>query len=153
MDAIFTALEAYWDQCGIRPNAGATEAELAAHEAKYGVSLPDEMRDYFRAINGMFSGPKWRSSMDDDLIRFYPLAECRPLDVEWPDSGAPDAGSILCFADYSIWCWGYGARLSREAGRGPVHVLYGPETVQVADSFREFLESYLRRDYTVTFPR
>jgi hypothetical protein len=153
VDAIFTALKAYWAQWGIQPNAGATEAELQAHETEYGLSLPEDMRAYFLAVNGMSSGPESRRDMDDDLIRFYSLAECRPLDAEWPDSGVPDAGSVLCFADYSIWCWGYGARLSREASPGPVHVLYNPETVKVADSFREFLESYLRRDYAVTFPR
>jgi hypothetical protein len=153
VDAILNALAAYWATCGVHPNLGATEAELDAHEARYGLILPDEMRAYFRAVNGMAEGSDVGPGWDQDLIRFYPLADCRPLDVEWPDSEAADAGSILCFADYSIWCWGYGVRLRGDSDVGAVHVLYNPETVKAADSFGAFLASYLRRDDPVTFPR
>ena len=151
VDAILSALAAYWTECGVEPNPGATDAEIDAHEVHYGITLPDELRAYFRTVNGMAEGSDARAGWDQDLIRFYPLADCRPLDVEWPDSETPDAGSILCFADYSIWGWGYGVRV-RGGDAGAVHVLYNPETVKAADSFGAFLTSYLRRDDAVTFP-
>lgn len=152
MEAIFEALRTSWRSLGIRTNPGATDEEIDAHEARFAIRLPHDVRAYFRAVNGMSSGPESRCDMDADLIRFYALAECRPLSIEWPDDRLPNAASVLCFADYSIWCWGYGVRVGT-ADPGEVHVLYGGESVVVARSFTEFLAAYLRRDHSVTFPR
>jgi hypothetical protein len=152
VDATFAALREFWRSRGIQTNPGAADGEIDAHQVRFAIRLPDDVRAYFRAVNGMSSGPESRADMDDDLIRFYPLAECRPLSVEWPEDRLPDAEAFLCFADYSIWCWGYGVRV-RTPEAGEVHALYGGKSVKVADSFIDFLAAYLRRDHSVTFPR
>ena len=153
MDATLDALRSYWAEWNIRPNVGATEAELSAHEARYGLGLSPDLRAYFRAVNGMAVGAGGKLVMDDDLICFYPLKECRPLIIESPDTAVPDAAHFLFFADYSIRIWDYAVWLGDGPGAGSVHVIYDPDTVKVADTFQEFLESYVRRDYAVTYPR
>jgi hypothetical protein len=153
VDATLDALKSYWADWGIRSNVGATEAELAAHESRYGLRFSSELRAYFRTVNGMADRVDSALDTDDDLIRFYPLAECRPLDIENPDTTVPGAARFLCFADYSIWGWGYGVWLGEGTGAGAVHVLYDADTVRVAETLQTFLQSYVRRDYAVTHPR
>ena len=152
MNELLVALEAFWAERGIRPSAGASDVDILALEDRYGLHMPADLRAYFRAINGMSSGAESRRDMDDDLIRFYPLAECQLLNIAAPEIDVPDARSILCVADYSIWCWGYGVRLGTDDA-SPVHVIYDAETVKVADSWEAFLRAYIRRDYAVTYPR
>jgi cell wall assembly regulator SMI1 len=145
-------LRDYWAAQGLGTGALASEAALAGCERRYGVQLPPDLRAYFREVNGMARHRDFDKEWDEDLIRFYQLDEFRPLDEEWPETTVPGAGELFVFANYSIWGWGYAVRLAPGAA-GEVHVVYDPETVRVAGSFSEFLESYLARDYSVTYPR
>ena len=95
---------------------------------------------------------KFEEEMDQDLIRFWPLDEVRPLSEEWPENPAPrDAASLFVLADWSIAGWFYVARLSDAETMAPIYIIDGGLT-RVADSFEAFLERYLARDPAVLSP-
>ncbi len=86
--------------------------------------------------------------MDEDLYRFWPLAEVKPVheqlaDTEhfsYPDRFAyPDC---FVFADHCIDCWDYAIKLTDDPTQpGPVFRVTGndPPGEQMASSFREFM--------------
>ena len=145
-------LRDHWAAQGVGPGVPASPEDIAERERRYGIRLPPDLRAYFRELNGMARHEDMNLEWDEDLIRFYPIEELRPLSEEWPETTVARAEELFVFADWSIWGWGYAVRLRGE-GAAEVQVVYGPETARVAGSFAEFLESYIARDYSVTFPR
>ncbi|HEV3471527.1 MAG TPA: SMI1/KNR4 family protein [Pyrinomonadaceae bacterium] len=144
------ALRKFWLRRGVRLNPGASEAEIAAFEAKHHVRLPADFRDYFAVVNGFDGSESWMT--DDDVITFLGLHEVKPLSEYW-SPGVAGADSYFVFADYSISAHVYAIRLTSDSGHGnPVAVVYDGEPVKVADSFSGFVEGYLENSCGVLFP-
>jgi hypothetical protein len=74
---------------------------------------------------------------DQNLIRFWPLAEIRPV----ADPAAHAEGYFI-FADYSISAHEYGIHLSMPS-RYDVGLIGGALPIIVAKSFTQFLSAYL----------
>jgi hypothetical protein len=137
------SLRRHWASHNVEINAGVPESALSSFEAKYGVILPQEMRDYFLSVNGM---PP--DVVDTEMIRFWMLEEIEPL-----PQGAPDFAdsnyiqnpqSLFLFADYSIWAHAYAIRLSKAAGQtNEVFIIGHDSPIQVSNSFSEFVDRYL----------
>jgi hypothetical protein len=150
--SILDALKAHWAAQGIASGDPAPAADLASFEARYRVRLPPALRGYFAEVNGIRRTVAFETEMDEDMIRFWPLDEVRPLSDEWPESPvARDAASLFVLADWSIAGWFYVARLSEAETMAPICIVDGGLN-PVADSFEAFLERYLTRDLTVLFP-
>ena len=127
----------------VRP--GAAQSEIDAFEARYGVRLPLDLRDYLRAVNGMDSG-----NTDSQMTNFWGLDRIQPapLYCHGGKGAYPDAEAaryfILC--DIMIDSFWYTIRLTDDpAGPSPI-VVWGIEEEPgvVARSFTEFLEAYLQ---------
>jgi|SRR5215469_11878700 len=135
-------LASHWGRQNIALNPGVSEEDLADFQARYGVCIPKDVASLFLVVNGM-SG----SQTDDDLIRFWPLEEVRPLSEEAPtlvNPRDPECGrSLFVFADYSIWAYAYAITLTRAAGENPVFRVVDIEPDKIASSFAEFTDLYL----------
>ena len=144
-------LKRFWLRQGIKLNAGASEAELAAFEREYNVRLPKDLRDYFATVNGFDGSEHWMT--DENVITFLSLDEVKPLNEYWsPD--VPDADSYFVFADYSISAHVYAIRLLNGSVNGnTVVVAYDGKPVEIAGSFAEFAERYLEDNKAVLFPQ
>ena len=137
------SLKKHWSSHGVRIKAGVSETELKDFEEKNRVVLPNDLRDYFRCVNGM---PP--DEVDDDMIRFWMLEEVEPL-----TQGAPEYSrgtyvrnpeTLFLFADYSIWAHAYAIRLGQSAlAANEVIIIGGDSPKQISDSFSSFVKNYL----------
>jgi hypothetical protein len=143
-DKLWIRVHDVWRRSNIVIPRGASANEIGAFEAKYGVVLPPDVREYFIAANGT------GDDMDEGLYRFWPLSEVQPVhDVlvserfTYPDRFAyPDC---FAFADHCINCWDYAVRLTNDPTQpAPVCRVTGSEQPgeQMASSFREFMNRY-----------
>ena len=111
-NSVIEALRERWRTQGILNERRATEEELTAFEARYNVVLPPDLRCYFATVNGTASG---QYGMDDqDLLGFWHLDQVHPFAEESILLAIrdPRARHTFAFADYSIWCFGFGIQLS-----------------------------------------
>jgi hypothetical protein len=137
----------YWKSQGIRAPMGNSDDAILEFEAQNNVHLPADMREYFRATNGM---PGVGRGCDNNGFRFWPLNEvaavpvrCGEKDVSLPESAHLEQHFL--FADYFEWSWAYAIDLSgRDPGGQPVIHIGTLEPKTVARSFSQFLELYLR---------
>lgn len=137
------SLKRHWSSHNIEINAGVSEVELKAFEGKYGVVLPDDLRDYFRCVNGM---PP--DVVDDGMIRFWMLGEMKPLPQGAPkysvSSYVKNPESLFLFADYSIWAHAYAIRLESVPSPSNEIIIIGYKSpVLISHSFSEFGDHYL----------
>jgi hypothetical protein len=118
-------------------------------EARHGVRLPEDVRDYLGGADGMQEG----ANVDQDSagFSFWPLKRWSRADDELRGQGsqAVDVVGFYAFADYLGWSWAYAV------GLDPVRLDYGNVIVigtetgmprTLATSFREFVELYVRDD-------
>jgi hypothetical protein len=75
-------LRAFFRAVGAAPNPGATAAELDAFEARTGLSLPPQLRDFYRSTNGLTLG-------GGGCMKVLPLAEVMPYIEGMRDYGVP----------------------------------------------------------------
>lgn len=137
------SLKRHWSSNDVEINAGVSEAELKAFEAKYGVVLPKDFREYFSCVNGM---PP--DVVDDGMIRFWMLEEIKPLPQgapEYSDSSyVKNPESLFLFADYSIWAHAYAIRLGSVRLQSNEVIIIGYKSpVLISHSFSEFGDHYL----------
>jgi hypothetical protein len=137
------SLKRHWSSHNVKINVGVSKAELDAFNAKHGVVLPEDFRDYFFCVNGM---P--RDEVDDGMIRFWMLAEIVPLTQGAPAFCDPsyisNPESLFLFADYSIWAHAYAIRLGNAASHSKEVVIVGYDSpLTVSSSFSEFVDIYL----------
>lgn len=137
------SLKRHWASHNVDINAGVTRAELDSFEARHGVVLPEDLRDYFLCVNGM---PP--DVVDDGMIRFWMLEELQPLPQGAPAFSDPsyiqNPESLILFADYSIWAHAYAIRLGSAALQANEIIIIGYESpVTIAQSFSEFVDRYL----------
>ncbi len=136
----------YWKGLGLPIPTGCPDAALQAFEKHAGAVLPDDMRKYFRLLNGMKD--TWPGDQDPNGFSFWPLSKVRWVPEELaemsPQTAAfPGAEDFYVFADYMGWSWAYAIRLSRSPGANLV-ILIGKEVPEfVAGSFSAFVDLYL----------
>ena len=137
------SLKRYWSSHNVEINAGASAETLKSFEGNYGVTLPDDLRDFFSCVNGM--PPE---VTDDALIRFWMLEEVEPLHKGAPAYSDPtyiqNPDSIFLFADYSLWVHAYAIRLTNKPAEvNEVFVIGGESSIVLFNSFSEFIDNYL----------
>ena len=141
MGAIGERLKDYWsrDIVSIRP--GATASQIEAFEAKYGVRLPADLRDYFETVNG-FDMDK-TGFCDNNLFSFFPIEEVLPVNNEYWQN--PDDEPYFILVDFMIASAVYAIWLEGDAdSESPVFVVYPRDhPIRIASSFSEFAEGYL----------
>ena len=148
---------ARWHATNAWPEPGVAPERLDAFEAKHHVRLPRRFRALYERVNGTHG--------DENLLRFYPLDEIRPLAEEdavvrrlvgsWPERGLPDAESYFVFADYMIFSHVYALRLSPPEVADPNPVLWvlsGTQHEEIASCFDEFLAMYDDDADSILFP-
>ena len=142
-----------WIDQGIAYDKPATEIDVTAFEARYGVVLPADLRAYFITLNGTAVGAY--GMQDKHLLGFWHLDEVRSFAELFADYGptTPEQARTFVVADHSIWVYGFGIQLSADPNAPtPIVVDIGSPYHRVAESFSEFLKAYLRDDEDVIYP-
>ena len=134
--AVMPMVKGEWERHGVSARAGVANVAIEAFERKHKIELPEDVADYFRAVDGMSE-----DESDQLGIRFWPLDELRPVVEELPAAEADPFKDYFVFADYSMWAHGYAVRLGQPVD--DVIIVGGESPVAVAPSFREFLQLYL----------
>lgn len=128
-------------------------------EAHYRVRLPADVRDYFRAVDGMAEGCE-----DKALFGFLPLAAIKSVPEELARmDGIPDYSGIIqtldaaarcfVFAEFLVWSHVYALRLSADpSAETPVIRISGGRYAVMSHSFTDFAEAYLANADAVLFP-
>jgi hypothetical protein len=131
-----------WEASGTSLRQGVSEHDIRAFERRYRVTLPDDLAEYFRRLDGMNDG-----ETDERLMRFWRLDELRPIHEVTPPLGMPYHG-FFCFADCPLGTYDdplgtpcYAIRLL--PGAAHVIIIRGNAVSCVADSFSQFLDAYL----------
>jgi hypothetical protein len=149
MDSLGELLKGRWLRQGIKLRPGASKSEVTAFEAKYGVCLPEDMREFFAVVNGFDNRDEWEQ--DNDLQTFFSLEEIEPLKASaWGIATATE--SYFVFADWSLSCHVYSVRLSKDCAESGAVVVVYDSLVKVANSFGEFMQAYLEDNQSVLFP-
>jgi hypothetical protein len=142
MTASFVSeLKRHWEQLGLAHAAGVSAAQITAFEQRYAVTLSQDLRDYFRELNGLDIGHEGASDLD--LISFWRLDQV--------EQGRGENTDIYYFADWSIDACLYGVQMSSGMTSAPVFLDCSrydkrSDLLKVASSFSEFIEGYLRKD-------
>lgn len=152
IDELLTAVRLRWEEEGIAPGPPATPAELEAFEARHGVRLPDDVREWFLTLNGVEHGKN--GPMDSLYVTFWHLSQVRPVPDELPERRFPGADRHLVFADFLLWSDAYALRLPDLPGAPTPVVVLGMSDppLQVASSLTEFLRAWLEGDANVLSP-
>lgn len=145
-EALVDFLKSERTQCG----GGVAPSRISAFEKRNGVRLPDDLRTYFRELNG--TGGDYAYG----IIRFWGLDECVTLANEVRSAGSRAAviqsaygepsvemEDFFVFADHLHESQLYAIRLRPESTANPVIVLDGGEPAEVATSFSDFVRCYL----------
>jgi SMI1 / KNR4 family (SUKH-1) len=142
-------LKAFWNSTSTRTRPGLSIADVEDFEARYRVSLPNDLRDYFLFVDGI------DEDVDDELVYFVPLHEVKSVTEDLvnfrgiPDYGGiaeslPDAQQWFVFVNYMMGSHMYAIRLSANSSApAPVIFICGSSWVTAADSFSDFGEKYL----------
>ncbi len=135
MREIAERVRARWLAQDLKIRDGATPTEIAAFEARHGLRLPDEARDYFAVVNGMADG-----EFDDLMIEFMSLDRIS-YEFDWFE-GEPDEQGFI-FANYCLhgWCYVLLLGAERDSDCRILHTCH--EVTVFAKSLREFLAMYL----------
>jgi hypothetical protein len=139
-----------WISLGVQVRPGLPDQIIADFEHRYGVRLPEDVRQFYQLMDGMET-----NDSDDEWICFWPLSKVGTVPERLSDSrgipdyggierSLPDASSYFVFADHSIMLQVYALRLTADlANPSPVVLIAGGDRwYQMAASFREFLRSY-----------
>ena len=149
-----------WSAEGVCYQRGAVWFEVQLFENFYGVLLPDDLKEFFLRVNGMANW-EW----DKDQVSFWPLPSedemlhnkdpvphVSPLSKVWEPGPWPE--DLFVIGDYSILCFVFCARLNQETSSATkVYFCNGEEPVVVANSFEEFLRSYVRQGVHALLPK
>ena len=134
-------LQAWWSKtdAGVvsRP---ASEAEIAGLEARYGVALPTDFRQY------LTEGAPVAENWDAENGNWWPLDRIKSIPEEYEHAvSAPiaeNADKHLFFLDHMQWCWAWAISCVNDETFGRVALIGGQSEVYVASSFTDFVERY-----------
>lgn len=148
MSDIGRRLKAHWVAQGLEIRPGVAARDLAALEKRHKIVLPADLRDYFSVVNG-FGGT------DRDCISFWPLPSeaippkeqyCfQPLSLLYGGRDVEGDDQIFAFGDLMILASFYLIKLSRDS-RAKNPVFFHHSDYQIAESFSEFAEKYMRNE-------
>jgi len=143
-------LKKLWVSEDIARSIPASNQELLLFQKINEVTLPNDLVEYFKSVNGT------TEEYDTRFFQFYSLNQFKNIDVELKNwNGLPDYSGIVTtlndykkyfvFADYSFHMFSYAIRLnnSNEPVKNEVLVICGKEYKMIANSFSEFVELYL----------
>lgn len=142
-------LKRHWKSKNLRIAHGASKQDLQTFEARYGVVLPKDFRDYFLSVDGMLQIAN--HECDPDGFGFYPLVRVKNVVEEYAElskmtpSNASNPQTYFVFVDYLQWSWAYAIRLSNDVSQlnEVIHVgTIRPKVI--ANSFSEFVDMYLK---------
>jgi len=153
IDDLLAAVRERWTALGIANHSPASQSDIGAFESRYGVVLPDDLRAYFATLNGTALGACGME--DEDLLGFWHLDQVHSFAEEssLPTNDPPEAAHVFVIADHSIWVHAFGVLLSADRqAPAPIVTDVAQPYHQVAPSFSEFLEGYLRRDSNMIYP-
>jgi hypothetical protein len=127
-----------WARDSASPPEGASANSIRAFEERYGVTVPEDFREYLRELNGRSAG---RDDMDSTSISFWRLDEFEP-------SEHMAAGSrLFAFADFLIDSHRYAIALDDiPSVHGAVFLDMSSAVIRIANSFTQFLELYATND-------
>lgn len=120
---------------------------MATLEAKYGIRLTDDFREYL-----LQSCPKDDTATDNNIIDWWQLTRIKTIAEEYEH---PIRNPIvvtaerkyLFFADYCIWCWAWAIGCGDDDNRGRIVVINGISDHFVADSFAQFVDRYVENPW------
>lgn len=141
---VVDALVVRWRLEGITIRSGASEEDIQRFQSRYGVWVPEDLRSFFLAVDGLEDTMEAIGS-----VRFWPIDEVRPVAEECAEfSGSferPDQWFV--FADRDLWAWAYAIKLEADArGLNPVVLIGSSAPRIVAESFAEFVDKCLTDD-------
>ncbi len=120
----------------------ATEQEIAEFEARHGVNLPADVREYFLKINGI--NPEGSFITLEALNKWVLMVESGFTIPEYIIEQLGDADKYFRFGGYDISVWDWFIRLDSDSVTEPsVVVLFQyHKAKKIASSFSEFLQKY-----------
>lgn len=141
-------LKERWVSENIKIHALAKDDEIKAFENAYNVLLPDDVREYFKQVNGT------HDQSDSEFIQFYSLDKVKKITEAYDGwHGVPDYNLIVktlseyekyyAFANYSIHVFCYAIKLTSNVSENEVLAVAGGEYKKISNSFSGFLELYL----------
>ncbi|HEY0299979.1 MAG TPA: SMI1/KNR4 family protein [Rhizomicrobium sp.] len=130
-------LVAVWRRQRLPQRPPLSDAALRRFESMYAAALPPEMLAYLRLVDGMDA-----DCTDANDIRFWPIAEIGPAEREG------ELRDCFEFADYLIDSHRYGVFV-RGPRAGEVVMTGGYEPIKVADTFADFVGSYVDDVYAL----
>lgn len=144
-------LMAYWVGAGVKFRSAASLDSIKEFEARYGVTMSDEIRNYFLTFDGL-EDEEW----DNDMISFWSLQRIGSVqeilghrggipDYRGIQNHLPDSSCYFVFADYSCFSHVYAFRLNATSeDKSPVIWIGNGKTFcHLADSFTSFIRRYL----------
>jgi hypothetical protein len=163
LEAVLETVRERWLSLGISVRRGLSEEALADFEGRHHLRLHEELRDFYRLMDGMEE-----DSWDEGFNRFWPLSEVRPVPTALShrrgipnyggiESSLPDASSFFVFADHSIWLNVYAVQItpgmSAVRGACPVVAIAGGDCWhEVAPSFGDFMRMYEESSHKIMWP-
>jgi len=150
MSCIGERIRDYWVSIGTKARPGVSQEIIESFQAKYGVSLPKDLCDFYRIVNGMEEG-----ETDDRLFRILPLEAVKPVTEDLMQfGGIPDYSRIkdtlpypnhyFVFGEYMINLHVYAISLfSDPLVTTPIIWICGSSWQIIAATFSEFGEKYL----------
>jgi hypothetical protein len=138
-----------WRKGGLVIRAGATPRQLSEFEAKYGVVISDDLREYFATVDGMDD-----NELDFGDNHFWALSKLRRVEEELAEGHAERFAYAGCFVfvDHLLWCCAWAVRIESYPSElsGPVFQLgSGEPRPPMAPNFRQFLELYLAKPINI----
>jgi hypothetical protein len=125
-----------WRQAKIPIRRGVAPVSIAAFEARYRVTMPSDVRQFFLTVDG--TGDHYDESI---FCRFWPLKEVQPISSHLPEleKHYAEASDYFLFFDHSIDLFMYAVRLQKNPiAPTPVARLYP----QVNGSFEPAYNSF-----------
>jgi hypothetical protein len=135
-------LLAFWESLGLPARPGVSADEIAQFEARYGVVLPQDLRQYYSVVDGVDG----ESMVRGHPFRFWPLREVKPVSEDMPEEPLhhSEFKDYFLFADYSLWACAYAVKLTKSRDNRTFVVMIGGDVpVHLAGSFEEFVQIYL----------
>lgn len=116
-----------------------TEQEIAKFETKYNILLPDDVREYFLKINGIYLNGGFIAL--EPLERWSLITE-RGFSPEYVSKHVSNDYQYFQFGNYDISVWVWLIQLNGNPNaETPVFVLYEKLT-KIADNFSDFLRKF-----------
>jgi hypothetical protein len=151
----FINLIEHWHRQGITTQP-ATQAQIAAFEARNAVKVPPDFREYLLTANGMGDDDRWQ--WDAGLFHFWPIEKLESLESFYGDAKANLSDlerhgvaphNTFVFLDHSIHVLNYCIHFPQDQTsqtKTRVFLILGesnaPQLHQIADSFEAFVGIY-----------